>query len=610
MAYFSPENGVNGTLDIRLDNIVYTNRTLDTLIGGVTGVLSFNSSAILDLAILGSIRTIREFVEGPSTLTSKMQDAIEVHMLSDGGIQLNRPWLDKTTETYLTMHSLGGDAIVISSGKPRFMGGAYTFNAWSSYPQLDQLEATEVINPASQYLITQNPDDFESLAFLSYSSKMLAGAWRFLTYFGRDSLISLLLLQPILSEGDGGAIEAILGAAIERIDSHDGSVCHEETIGDYASYLNAQQGADSTDPQCDYKMIDTDFYLIIAMHRYFVLSTVGQARRDSFFARKATILPGSRGITYDDMTLVTAEKIMKLTTNFEQSPIKQNLIHLKQGQVAGQWRDSPNGLGGGHIPYEVNTALAPAALHAIASLSSNGFFSSHPDWSEIASKRATFWEDNTLSFFEVNLTADKARGLVESYVGTTRFPGEVDTASLTSPVVFHGLALGGRNGHSVVRVMNTDDCFRLFLLNSTSQTQLSSFLSQAADNILRPFPLGLSTPVGLVVANPAYSEGSVKVDEFTESAYHGTVVWSWQLAMMAAGLERQLERCGHERLEYCTDVGIHRRVLEAYNHLWDIIDANREHLSSEVWSWIHKDGSFQYIPLGALPPSAGQSPVG
>jgi hypothetical protein len=52
--------------------------------------------------------------------------------------------------------------------------------------------------------------------------------------------------------------------------------------------------------------------------------------------------------------------------------------------------------------------------------------------------------------------------------------------------------------------MNTDDCFRLFLVNGTNQTQLSSFLSQAADHILQPFPVGLSTAVGLLVANPAY----------------------------------------------------------------------------------------------------------
>ncbi|XXH01964.1 hypothetical protein Hte_008327 [Hypoxylon texense] len=610
VAYFSPENGVNGSLSLSLVNDTGTDRALHPLISGVGGVLLLNSSAILDLAILGSIRTIREFVEGPSTLSPKIQDAIKVRQLPDGGVQLSRVWLDGTTETFLTMHSSGRGSISIHNGQPHFIAGAYVFNAWHNYPQLDQLGTTELINPGSRSLVSQNRDEVDSLAFLSYSSKVLAGAWRFLTYFGRDSLVSLLLLQPVLSEGDGGAVEAILGAAIERINSEDGSVCHEETIGDYALYLNEQQGIESTDPQCDYKMIDTDFLLPIALNEYFVKSAVGRSRQEIFFARRASFLSANRGMPYGDLVLATAEKIMKLTADFEQSPVQDNLIRLTRGQTVGQWRDSPNGLGGGRIPYDVNAALAPAALRAVASLSDSGVFLSHPEWDATASRRATFWEDNTLPFFQVNITAEGARDLVDKYVNVTGFPGTVDTSDLESPVVFHGLALNGKGDQPIVKVMNTDDCFRLFFLNSTNQVQLSTFLSQAADNILRPFPLGLSTPVGLVVANPAYGSGTVDVKRFTESAYHGTVVWSWQLAMMAAGLERQLDRCNHEQLTYCADAPLRNRVIRAYNHLWDLIGANREHLSSEVWSWIYKDGDFQYTPLGALPPPEGQSPVG
>ncbi|KAI1483602.1 carbohydrate-binding module family 52 protein [Daldinia eschscholtzii] len=607
--YFSPESGINGTLGLRLENLPGVNRTLDPLIGGVSGILSLNSSATLDLAILGSIRTIREFVEGPSTLSPKIQNAIDILTLPDGGIQLSRVWLDRTTETFLTIHNLNSTSISVKDGQPHLIGGNYTFNAWCSYPQLDQLGTTEVINPASKSLILENREDIESLAFLSYRSKILAGAWRFLTYFGRDSLISLLLLKPILSEGEGGAVEAILGAAIERINSKDGTACHEETIGDYASYLNDQQGIDSTDPLCDYKMIDTDFFLLIAINDYFTNSATGLTRGDPFFSRNASIFPENHGLTYRDLALATAEKIMNITADFEQSPVEKNLIHINEGQVVGQWRDSPNGLGGGRIPYDVNTALAPAALKSIASLSDKGFFPSHPDWSTVANKRATVWEENTLAFFQVNITAERARGLVESYVGTTGFLGKVNSSDLDSPVVFHGLALAG-DDQSIIRVMNTDDCFRLFLLNGTDQTQVSNFLSQVTDNVLRQFPLGLSTAVGLVVANPAYSDGSANVKEFTESSYHGTVVWSWQLAMMAAGLERQLGRCESEELAFCADTRLHGRVLEAYNHLWDLIDANREHLSKEVWSWVYRDDNFQYTPLGALTPPDGQSPVG
>jgi hypothetical protein len=98
----------------------------------------------------------------------------------------------------------------------------------------------------------------------------------------------------------------------------------------------------------------------------------------------------------------------------------------------------------------------------------------------------------------------KAKDLIQSYVSASDFAGPSNVDNITSDVTFHGLSLDGNNNQSLVEVMNTDDCFRLFLVNSTNQTQLSSFLSQAADHILQPFPVGLSTPVGLVVANPAY----------------------------------------------------------------------------------------------------------
>ena len=53
----------------------------------------------------------------------------------------------------------------------------------------------------------------DQLSFLAYSTKFLAGGWRFLTYFGRDTLLALRLLLPVVSPTTA---EAILGAVIER----------------------------------------------------------------------------------------------------------------------------------------------------------------------------------------------------------------------------------------------------------------------------------------------------------------------------------------------------------------------------------------------------------
>lgn len=47
------------------------------------------------------------------------------------------------------------------------------------------------------------------------------------------------------------------------------------------------------------------------------------------------------------------------------------------------------------------------------------------------------------------------------------------------------------------------------------------------------------TDVDLVVANPAYAADELE-PSFNRSRYHGTVIWSWQQALLAAGIERQL----------------------------------------------------------------------
>lgn len=336
-------------------------------------------------------------------------------------------------------------------------------------------------------------------------------------------MIAYLLLEPILSKGNGSATEAVISAVLERINRTDGSVCHEETIGDYATYLNQQNNVTSTAPQYDYKMIDTDFYLPVVLKSYFVDNPVGQDRIDSFFSTDATVDPMNEELTYADLARISAEKIMNTTAAFAQpgGQTKDNLIHLKEGQVVGEWRDSTYGIGGGRIPYDVNTALVPAALRSISALSSVGFFPEHPEWNRTASAYAQVWEDSTLDFFAVTVPADEARSLVQSYAAAAGYGFPSLSGNITTDVMYHGLSLDGNNDQPIVKVMNTDDCFRNFLLNTTNQTQLTAFINQTANNILQPFPVGLSLPVGVIVANPAYGGDPVYAANFTSSAYHG-----------------------------------------------------------------------------------------
>lgn len=246
--YFAPQNGVNGSLSIEAVNSTIgnplaatyndsnaTSGNSTTPFYGVTGTIRFNSSAILTIPILGSIRTIRDFVEGPSLLQPRIQDAINVSSISNGGALLERLWLDNVTSTHLNFTPASTN-VSVTVGKDNsliFEAGDYIFTAQFNYPQLKQLSPAQVLTNSSTDLIQRDSERTSALSFLSYSTKLLAGAWRFLTYFGRDSMISALLLEPILSKGENGAMEAVIAAVLERINRMDGSVCHEETIGYY-----------------------------------------------------------------------------------------------------------------------------------------------------------------------------------------------------------------------------------------------------------------------------------------------------------------------------------------------------------------------------------------
>jgi hypothetical protein len=69
-------------------------------------------------------------------------------------------------------------------------------------------------------------------------------------------------------------------------------------------------------------------------------------------------------------------------------------------------------------------------------------------------------------------------------------------------------------------------------------------------------------------------------------------VWSWQQALVAAGLARQLERRD-------LPADVRAQLTRAQSCLWDGIDATKSVQSSELWSWRYADGRYRIVPFGA-----------
>jgi hypothetical protein len=54
----------------------------------------------------------------------------------------------------------------------------------------------------------------------------------------------------------------------------------------------------------------------------------------------------NQNLTWGQLSLINAERIMRLARPFAEKQTKENLIHLKDGQVVGEWRDSEYGMSG------------------------------------------------------------------------------------------------------------------------------------------------------------------------------------------------------------------------------------------------------------------------
>ncbi|MYM92192.1 hypothetical protein GTP91_34125, partial [Rugamonas sp. FT82W] len=101
-------------------------------------------------------------------------------------------------------------------------------------------------------------------------------------------------------------------------------------------------------------------------------------------------------------------------------------------------------------------------------------------------------------------------------------------------LAFNAIALDAQG--RPVPVLHSDLGFALML-----QQPPAELIERELAAVMRPFPAGLMTGVGMVVANGAYADAALR-PLFGPDRYHGAVVWSWQQALLAAGLARQLAR--------------------------------------------------------------------
>ncbi|EPQ27349.1 uncharacterized protein PFL1_05270 [Pseudozyma flocculosa PF-1] len=694
---------------------------------GVAGSLELSTNATLGTTLLGSVRTLRDYVEG-NGLTNPLFNWT-VTQADESTVWFSRAWLNDTILRddrgqpagkarfgleWLLQANEGTAFNVTPSNNgtytpPRIeilvpagaaAGGSVNFTVQTNETNLDGLAVDQLFSDAGGGGVDDGTRAAqEQVSFLTFSSKFTAGAFRFLTYFGRDTLVTARLLMNHRTLTPFG-VESVLSGVLERINATSGQVCHEETIGDYATFVNLNEGHPELGnaPFYDYKMKDTHYLLLPQLADYLLrfnataggngtgpeLMASDEARR--FLERPAVL---QNGTTYRD--LLDANRY-------------DNLARIQQGVPVGNWRDSNPGLGWGVYPYDVSTALVPAALYAISDLAASGLLTNR-SLADEARALAEVWEQQAPRFFEVDIPADQVEPRLEEYVqlanlstsllygngslnstaaseagpGAGAGAGDNVTArarrrffdltrleadaqmSATAPAQLRRQTTGsGEDGQNSsastakgktiyalslledgtpVPVLHSDLGFNLVWNRNVSRRTV-----EAVVEALSPFPRGLLTNVGMLIANPAYDVNRTKTSELDRTAYHGTVSWGFQTALQAAGIERVLASCaaagandasgsnsttsngdvdagvgrrgatvvqqsGLVRPEWCDDADLVRRVQEAQTSLWNAINGAYAERFAEVWSWTFNNVSqrFDVTPLGELSPEGTES---
>ena len=431
------------------------------------------------------------------------------------------------------------------------------------------------------------------LTFLSYREAFLAGSWRFDTYFGRDTLMSVKLLMPALTPE---AVDAGLGAVLTRL-SPQGEVAHEENVGEFAVLDHLAAGVNSDAPTYDYKMIDGSFMLAPVAGAWLLDDARGRLQAKDFLARGDNRY-GEAPQTMGADLVSNLKFVLHAATAFADDPRAANLIALKPGVDVGQWRDSNDGLAGGRFAYDVNAVFVPAALASAGRLFASGLLDPYLDRADRllfsrAVKMAGVWRAKAAPLFVVTVPNAVARKDISDYATELKVPDSSPLRAVgQASVRFHALALQADG--TAIPVLHSDEGFE-FLFGRPS----AAALKRAVTALMRPFPAGLLTPVGVVVANPVYATPEVQ-EKMSRAAYHGTVVWSWQQAVLAAGISRQLNRPD-------LPASLKKSLHAAQTQLWSAIRAAHTVRNSELWSWSFVNDQFQVAPFGTNVSDADES---
>jgi hypothetical protein len=443
-----------------------------------------------------------------------------------------------------------------------------------------------------------------AVELLSSKEKLMAGLPNFATYFGRDMMMTALMMRPIWSPAMS---EHVIASVLRKLGPN-GDVSHEEAIGGQAIRENAvvydslvRHGhlnearevlANLQKTRENYHMVDDEFQLPLLVAGYLADSSVTAEQKRGFLFDSSDGRGPRLALLLRELALVSA-----WTSPYVRDPRPTNLVSFPRRDAthwrSASWRDSDAGYAGGRFAMDVNAIWAPHALQSIAmilsSLGSLGLagdrlnsFMPGSDTTSLGGYRRSpasleralrVWR-GARRHFEVTLPPGAVRRSVNARLAALpaverRYWQRIvsERGPATDSLFFLALSLD-TNGKPIA-VVNTDPATGLFLdrflpdsLHAPPE-QLERDLSTFA----LPYPVGLLVDsLGTLVANDAYASPRIW-QRFREDLYHSPrVVWGREVNLISLGLSRARGK---------VPAGWLTRILAAveasglgYNELW------------------------------------------
>ena len=438
--------------------------------------------------------------------------------------------------------------------------------------------------------------EIRGFELLSSREKLMAGLPNYATYFGRDMLMTAILMEPIWSDT---MAEHVIAAALAKLNPA-GEVSHEEALGGQAIRENGARYLQRPDPAIlrnlqavreNYFMVDDDFQLPVVAGRYFANPAVPDARKRAFLARWRE--PLIRNLSY----------VLRQTAPYARDPIATNLVSFHRDDDGwwhpGSWRDSRVGYAGGRFAFDVNVVWVPQALLAIGVIDSVLRHMGEPglDQADDVRRAAQAWS-GVARHFEVALAPSavesRVRMKLASLPAAERLYWEQVLIRTGLPAdTLRFLAVSLDSAGQPIPVMSTDPAMWLLLEDLGPERERE---------VLRPF--ALPYPVGLFVdglgplaANDAYAPSAVW-QMFENDLYHSPrVVWGREVNTLLVATARRgpstplLDAVVHA----VEQSGFRHAELWSYEISGGALRPIRYGTGSDVQLWSLTDLAVQYL---------------